>query len=1841
MRSPPLPHTLRPIAEAMEPRLLYSADFAPAAFMASAGSDGPSHQRLVEATPATSAASSGSDIVFIDARVPDQATLLADLARQAAQGRAIEVVLIGADEDGLDRITQTLANRRDVSAVHLMSHGQSGSAQLGSAVLDEQTLLTRAQDIAAWGEALTSDADLLIYGCDVGAQAEGQALVQGLAALTGADVAASDDLTGASLQGGDWQLEVSSGHIEAALAPSTQAQAEFGGVLASATPSSKGEAIWSVSGSTAPQLSVWDGVANGTATSTAATGQLTLLTAAQSPKRDESIVVGVNTAGTIKGEVISGTSSTIIPLTLGSGLPTNRQGFAVAYEQTSGDAMLLWNDGTNLRYSVYNGSTWTAAATVAGYTGAAPQHMQIAAQPGGDGLALVISDANSEAHALIWDGSAWGNAFDPGVSADSQTAIAVAYEAKSGHAMVAYAKTLDPNVYFSVFDGSSWGTAATAGTYTGLSTPQWVTLASDPNSNRIAMGLISSNGLQTSTSFQVWNNSGSQAWANRTALVNRTTSANAPTVAVAFEGKTGDLMAVYGTGANTVGYQTLTSTGVWSAVQTGPNGGGVAGVVTLSADRYTNHLVLGTQTTAGRLTYTTWDGSAWGTPTVAATNTGSTTTAAFAWLYQGNISGNTTNTLWLGSSANNSPGWQGTNSITNTEVLALENPNLSYGTATGGTFSHVFDAAAFGATGMDDIAWVSRDVVLSSGLTAHRGDVLFSVPATVTLTSVNSLSAGKNDVVLFRPTVAGDYSAGTFTKVFTVTSGLLGLLGLSPTASIRGLALVEQTTTIGSFYGTTVAAGTFLFTYGDGNTAAVDILRYSLSDVAASVLIAGADIKIDRSITGLELIGTTMPLGNEILYTGDLLVSLAQADSEVGTNKVNVAATDVVWLSMYTTTTTNYKAVAVADVLVQGADVGISAGYIDGVALTLDAAPVIDSNGGGSAATIAITENTTAVTTVSAHDSDANTTLSYSITGGADASRFTIDSVTGVLRFATAPNYENPLDANDKGNSYVVTVAAGDGTYRDLQTLTVNVINVNETPVIVSGGGGASASLIVADQTTAVTTVHAQDPDASDVLIYTLVGGADQALFTINSSTGELRFNALVDYYNPQDSDGDNVYQVKVRASDAASTWDEQTLNITIRPSNLPPVIGSDGGGSSAALSIREFQTQVTTVQATDPESAQITYAISGGADQALFQIDALTGALSFITPPDTTAPLDAGANNEYNVQVSASDGPLTTYQALSITLQAYTRPTNQLPGPFSGTEDSALALTNVRVTDPDAGTSPITVTLNVQHGALTVRDDVASGLGSTDIVYDSGQRTVTLTGSVTAINTTLAAVSGLSYTGDADFTGSDTVTMTTIDGVNTGTAPPLTATSTATIGLAAVNDAPTASILQTEYAATEQTDLALHNTGLHIADVDAGQVEVTLSVTEGKLTVTAGTTGVTVSSSGTHSVTLAGTVGQVNDLLAGNLGGTVVYQDELDAPTAHDTLVFTVDDLGNTGSGGHLSHTATVDIAITPVNDTPVAADNSATVNEDAVLSGSTVLANDSDADGTALPTATLLSTTTHGALSFNADGSYTYTPTANFNGTDTFTYSTTDGTATSNTATVTITVTAVNDTPVATNDSATVNEDTALVSGSVLSNDSDADGAALTTATLVSTTAHGTLNFNADGSYTYTPNTNFNGTDTFTYSTTDGTATSNTATVTITVTAVNDTPVATNDSATVNEDTALVSGSVLSNDTDADGTALTTATLVSTTAHGALSFNADGSYTYTPTANFNGTDTFTYTTNDGTATSNTATVTITVTAVNDTPVATSDSATVNEDTVLTGSTVLANDSDVDGTAL
>jgi gliding motility-associated-like protein len=348
-------------------------------------------------------------------------------------------------------------------------------------------------------------------------------------------------------------------------------------------------------------------------------------------------------------------------------------------------------------------------------------------------------------------------------------------------------------------------------------------------------------------------------------------------------------------------------------------------------------------------------------------------------------------------------------------------------------------------------------------------------------------------------------------------------------------------------------------------------------------------------------------------------------------------------------------------------------------------------------------------------------------------------------------------------------------------------------------------------------------------------------------------------------------------------------------------------------------------------------------------------------------------------------------------------------------------------------------------------------------------------------------------------------------------------------------------------------------------------------------------------------------------------VGASVTYTPNLNY-NGPDSFTFSASD------GIAVSNTATISITVTPVNDLPIANNQSVSTDEDTPLAITMVA---TDVDLTPL-TYIIVTPPTNGTLSAVSGAGVTYTPNLNYSGPDSFTFKAFDGTADSNTATVSITVNPVNDAPVANNQNLSTQEDTPLP---ITLTASDVEGSSLVY-TVVAQPTNGTLS-GSGASLTYTPNLNYVGSDSFTFKVNDGTVDSNIATISINVTAVNDAPVATNQSLTTPEDTPLP---ITLSATDVDPLTTLTYTIVTPPANGTLSAVAGAGVTYTPNANFNGADSFTFRANDGSLNSNTATIFITVTPVNDAPVANSQSVNVPEDVT---STITLTASDVDGDPL
>lgn len=287
-------------------------------------------------------------------------------------------------------------------------------------------------------------------------------------------------------------------------------------------------------------------------------------------------------------------------------------------------------------------------------------------------------------------------------------------------------------------------------------------------------------------------------------------------------------------------------------------------------------------------------------------------------------------------------------------------------------------------------------------------------------------------------------------------------------------------------------------------------------------------------------------------------------------------------------------------------------------------------------------EGVTSVMTIAASDPDAGTTLLYSLVaseGLKDEELLSIDSSSGAIAFVSAPNFEVPGDVG-ANNTIEFSVKVSDGSLSSTQDFSFTITNVNEAPVL------SAATFSIAEQSTAVGTISASDPDGSTSLTYSLASGSDaidDGLLSINSSTGVVSFLAAPNYESPGDQGLNNVYNFTVNVSDG-SIVTSKAYSVSVGNVNEAPVFSI-----ASAQNILENSGSTIVVTASDPDTSSLTYSLSGS-DASKFSISS-NGVLSFVSTPDYEAPSDYGSNNVFDLSVSVTDGAYSSSVTLVITL--------------------------------------------------------------------------------------------------------------------------------------------------------------------------------------------------------------------------------------------------------------------------------------------------------------------------------------------------------------------------------------------------------------------------------------------------------------------------------------------------------------------------------------------------------------------------------------------------------------
>ncbi|MEW6219010.1 MAG: Ig-like domain-containing protein, partial [Thermodesulfobacteriota bacterium] len=1010
------------------------------------------------------------------------------------------------------------------------------------------------------------------------------------------------------------------------------------------------------------------------------------------------------------------------------------------------------------------------------------------------------------------------------------------------------------------------------------------------------------------------------------------------------------------------------------------------------------------------------------------------------------------------------------------------------------------------------------------------------------------------------------------------------------------------------------------------------------------------------TVLGAASLGRAQLEGNRIVYTPDpdvhgtgvftYALSAGQGGTATGTVTVTIQGVNDPPVAMADTATSSEDTAVIVDVLGNDLDP-------DGEALVVTAA----SSGSRGRATVS--DNRVLYTP----DANANgiDSFTYQISDGQGGNAFgtvtvTIQAVDDPLTAgsdAATTDEDSPAlvdvlaNDTDPDGTELILVAVTPGTHgstavsgrRVLYTPAANWHGSDTFTYQVSDGQGSTASAVVTvlvhpvnDRPSAVADTASTSEDTAvtvDVLANDM--DPDQDPLTVTSvsagTAGATVVSANRVVYTP-DADWHGTDSFSYQISDSHGGTATGTVTVTVRAVNDPPQAAADTASTSEDTSVAVSVLANDVDRDGDPltvaavgngghglastDGRQVVYdpeANWSGTDSFTYQVEDGRGGTATATVTvvvqATGDPVLAGADTastdedtEVLVDVLANDRDADG-DALTITgVGAATNGRTAASGPrisytpaanWSGTDSFAYQVSDGRgsvasgtvsvvvrpVNDPPAATA---------DGASTEEDTAVSiAVLANDLDLDGDPLTLVAAGSGNLGTTTLAG-NRIQYTPAGNRHGSDSLTYQISDGHGAS------ATGTVTVTIRPVNDPPAAS---SDAATTPEDQPVVIDVLANDTDPDSDTLSVASVATPGHGTATVAS-------------------GRITYTPAVNWHGP-------------DTFTYRLSD----GNGG--AATGTVSVTVQPVNDPPVAASDTAVVDEDGAVTVD-VLANDTDPEGDPLAL-TSASAGSNGSTAVTGN-QVVYTPAANFHGSDSFSYQVSDGQGGQGTATVTVTVRPVNDAPVARADSASTTESTA-VTIDVLANDSDPDGDTLTIASATAG-SHGTAAV-AGNRLVYTPAAGYAGADTVSYGVADGQGGQASATVAITVQAVSSPVTASADTAATGEDTAI-SIAVLANDAGRPG-AILRLTAVGTANNGQATISGDR-VVYTPAADFHGTDTFMYQVTDDRESTGTGAVTVTVRPVNDPPRAVADTAATNEDAAVTVA-VLANDVDLDGDAL
>ncbi|MBF0132120.1 MAG: tandem-95 repeat protein [Magnetococcales bacterium] len=1649
---------------------------------------------------------SGGSLMIIDTGVAGWEQLL------AAVTKGTEVVLLDPERDGVAQITELLAGRTQLESLHIVSHGRAGEILLGSSRLTLDTLEAHSDVLATWGSALAQDGDILIYGCDVGAGSRGEAFVQALSTLTGADVAVSSDATGAVTLGGDWDLEVRQGDVRVENPFATTTVTSFQGLLAAPT------AVPGVQdhGITLDGSNDWVNI----------------------PDQAQGKTPLNNTEGTIS-----------LWFNISDSYPTTAGKFGFIFSNTSDNA-----SGIDSIFA------YVKSSGIADPVGGRRWSLSV----GMDGLGVIdaIVRAGEWHHTVITWKAGKGYLFLDGQQVKSYD---VDFPSLAGfNSKVSIGAFGDNSISSVKFPGSIaevrlWNTGLTL-----AAAPTWV---------RSDMTTASLTGAEAGLTGYYPLNDGVANPATTTALDtkggnNGTLTGGPVWITRPVEGSSGITVALGGsdaddpTNASAGNNATLTKSTLTSI----PNATTVGTLYLPSDVTFSNPLTVGSQilTTDDPLrqvkfvpvtdfdgtaswTFTVNDGTSDSAPATVsiamkpvqdaptltavapvltaidenATANAGQTIASFAGASITDVDTSPTSSEGIAITALNSgygtwqydtgSGWTAVGAVSGTSALLLRDTDQ---------IRYVPDGLHGESVGLTYRAWDQTSGTAGNkvDVSSHGGATAFSTntdTATLTVTEVidtPQVVIGTGDQLVF------DGNNDTITSptfVFPTTAWTIEMWW-KPTVTLTSASARQD----------------LLFCNGATGRPHISFNKNGGGEIGIFTKIGGPSYDTAVSTTTSWTAGVWYHLAFTFDGTNTRVIVNGQLEKQVSQPGIHEAQTGF-YLGARSNLLNDMKG-GLADVRIWNTAQS-SANIVTNMSRTLTGAEA------GLVGYWPLNEGVGAVV------NDRAGAKNGTITGA--TWNTSADGVWGLEEQDIAIPGLSLTDIDATGNETVtLTVAHG--------TLTVDTT--------VAGGVGAAG--VTGNGTGAVTLVGTLAQlnatlAGTNALVYRgslNFNGTDSLAIGVTDSTGgTVAGTVAITVYNVYDPLAVTAGGALVFTEGAAATAADAGLTIA----------NEDGANLTGA------QVSITAgyVAGQDVLNFVNTGAITGtwNAGTGVLSLTGTTTTANYQTALQSITYNNAGGDNPtagvrtlaWKVTSALGTSPANTS---TVTVQAVNdRPVMTASATLNYLENGAAAIIDATLTVADADNTTIqSATVTFSSNFVVGEDRLVfvnqSGISGS---WDGATGVLTLSGPATLTNyrNALRSVRYINDNTTAPQASTRQVQFSVYDGGLSS--DPVSVNVTVT----AVNDPP---VITLPAPGTVNEDQSLSLTGISVADVDiaGGNIQLALAVNNGiiHLATTAGLS-FSAGANGSATMTFWGTVAQVNNALNG-----MTYQPDDDYFGA-ETLAIVANDLGGSGSGGAKSAAASLGITVTAVQDAPVASIDSISAFEDIpkiITIATDLLANDIDVDGDLF---TLVSFTnpSHGTLVDNGNGTLTYLSSSNYHGNDSFNYTVNDGHGNTSQSVVTMVVNDIPDSLQANSDTATTDEEVAT-SFWVLDNDRDPDflPLGLNPARAVigfTDPAHGQVTYQGNGQFIYTPDHDYAGADSFTYTLSVGDARTDVGTVNITVNPVNDSPmVAVNTGAAVVEGAAVTITPVFLQIADVEqAAAQVIVTLVNTPDYGSLTLN------------------------------------------------------------------------------